>query len=66
MDHNQIDALVHQYLADAVRDIDERLAAAHWKVARGEANCRDGDYDWNEFAQSVLAERGVDLLLAPK
>lgn len=61
MDHNQIDALVHQYLADAVRDIDERLAAAHWKVARGEANCRDGDYDWNEFAQSVLAERGVDL-----
>ena len=61
MDQNKIDALVHQYLRDALSDIDMRLASGTWKSARGDASCRDGGYDWNEFAQSVLAERGEEL-----
>ena len=61
MDQNKIDALVQQYLRDALSDIDMRLASGTWKSARGDVSCRDGGYDWNEFAQSVLAERGEEL-----
>lgn len=59
MDHDQIDALVAQYLNAELRGADERLASSAWATNRKTANAMGES--WPALAASLLADRAQEL-----